>query len=98
MNLSPGPVDHPCNNTFGRVDKCPQQTQVIVSGMVAWAVVLVLTFFLPLSVTTVSVTWTVTETTYLQPVWHLESLDSTPAEDSFSPLGRVTFFHLKVVT
>ena len=68
----------------------------MVRGIVAETVVLVLTFFLPLKVVTVSVTWTLTE---LGPAvsFVLGVPDSTPVEDSFSPLGRETFFHFKVV-
>jgi hypothetical protein len=71
--------------------------QLMVRGIVAWTVVLVLTFFLPLRVVTVSVTWTVTE---LGPAasFLFSVPDSMPSLDSFNPLGRVTFFHLKVVT
>jgi hypothetical protein len=65
---------------------------MMVSGIVASTVVVVLTFLLPLSVVTVSVAWTVIE---LEPPTSLELgvPDNTPAEDSASPLGRVTFFH-----
>ena len=72
--------------------------QVMVRGMVAWTVVLVLTFFLPLRVVTVSVTWTLIE---LGPAFSfvLGVPDSTPVFDSFSPLGRwPTFFHFSEVT
>ena len=70
--------------------------QVIVNGIVAWTVVLALTFFFPLRVVTVSVTRTVTE---LGPAasFLFGVPDSTPAEDSFRPLGKNTFFHFSVV-
>ena len=71
--------------------------QVMVSGMVAWTVVLVLTFFVPLRVVTVLVTWTATGPVP-PPSLELGVPDSTPAEESFSPLGRATFFHFNVVT
>lgn len=56
-----------------------------------------MTFFVALRVVTVSVTLTVTE---LRPAarYLFGVPDSTPAEDNFIPLGRETFFHLKVVT
>jgi hypothetical protein len=62
--------------------------------MVAWTVVLVLTFFLPLRVVTVSVADTVIK---LGPAAKLllGVPDSTPAEDRCSPFGRVTFFFLQ---
>ena len=73
-----------------------QVRQVMGRGMVAWTVVLVLTFFLPVRVVTVSVTWTLTE---LVPAvrFLLGVPDSTPVFlESFSPLGRETFFHFRV--
>ena len=100
----------PTGNTTG-APKCPRTeawagtggiaeslvAQVMVRGMVACTVVFVLTFFVPLRVVTVSVTWTVTE---LGPAVSLALgvPESTPALDSFIPLGRLTFFHFKVVT
>jgi hypothetical protein len=71
--------------------------QVMVRGIVARTVVLALTFFVPLMVVTVSVTWTVTE---LGPAISLlfGTPESTPADESFSPLGKETFFHLSVVS
>ena len=65
-------------------------------GMVAWTVVGVLIFFLPLRVVTVSVTWTLTELGAASLA--LGVPDRTPADESFKPLGRVTFFHFRVVT
>ena len=68
----------------------------MVSGIMASAVVLVLTFFFPSRVVTVSVTFTVTE---LGPAARvlLGVPDSTPVEESFIPLGRETLTHLRVV-
>ncbi len=53
-----------------------------VRGIVAWTVVFVLTFFLPLRLVTVSVTWTVTE---IVPAisFLFGDPDSTPTDDSF---------------
>ena len=69
-----------------------------VRGMVAWTVVLVLTlclFIRPVRVNTFSVTWTEMEP---RPSPVLMGVpDSTPAEESVSPFGSVTFFHLSVV-
>ena len=65
-------------------------------GMVACIVVLALTFVLPLRVMTVSVTRTVIELG--SPVSFLLGIpDSTPVSDSFSPLGKETFFHPRAV-
>jgi hypothetical protein len=63
--------------------------------MVAWTVVLVLTFFLPLRVVTVSVADAGIK---LGPAANLllGVPDSTQAEDRCSPFGRVTLFHFKV--
>jgi hypothetical protein len=69
---------------------------VIVRGIVAWTVVKVLTFLLPLRLVTVSVTFTVTE---LEPAARclFGVPDRTPTEDSFIPFGRVTLAHFSVV-
>jgi hypothetical protein len=65
-------------------------------GMVACTVVLVLTGLLSLlRVVTVSVTWTVTDIGAASLLFGLP--DSTPAEESFMPLGRLIFFHFSVV-
>ena len=74
-----------------------QVRQVMVRGMVAWTVVFVLTFFLPFRVVTISVTSTLTE--LVPPVSFLLGVpDSTPVFlESFSRLGRLTFFHFRVV-
>ncbi len=64
--------------------------------MVAWTVVLVFTgLFLLSRVITVSVTWTMTELGAASFLFGVP--DSTPVEDSFIPLGSVTFFHFSVV-
>lgn len=61
--------------------------------MVASTVVGVLTFFLPLSVLTVSVAWTVIESEPL--VFGFP--ESTPTADNFNPFGNSTLVHLTVV-
>ena len=65
-------------------------------GIVACTEALILTGLpLLLRVVTFSVTWTVTEVGAASFLFGVP--DNTPVEDSLSPLGRVTFFHLSVV-
>jgi hypothetical protein len=86
------PRDWPPVETGGQIVGTGASGQVMVRGIVACTVVSVLTFFLPLRVVTFSVTWTVTE---FGPATSLALgvPDNTPAEDTFSPFGQVTFFH-----
>ncbi len=87
----PCPWGHPLNPT------CDWLAQVMASGIVASAVVLVLTFFVPLRVVTVSVTFTVTE---LGPA--SQALVRRPREHALGgelhPLGQGDLLaHLRVV-
>ena len=99
--LSPGPADHPCNRTSGappRTDIGPARSGDGQGDGGLGPSCLVLTFLVPLSVVTVSVTVTVTGLRACgQPGAGLPRQYPRGICNSFSPFGKVTFFHFKVV-
>jgi len=65
----------------------------MLSGMMAWTVVAVLTFFLPLRVVTVSVTWTMIDVVP-GASFALGMPDRFPEEESFIPVSNSNSVHV----